>query len=238
MIIKQFKARASSMGKLMTNGRGKGAGMGLTAKTEIRKWYWQQLTGKRPEITSKYTQKGNIMEAEAITLYEEIFGGFDLTKNEQYFKDEYFTGTPDLILPDRIVDVKCVWSQDTLPIDGSYNSDYEDQAQVYMHLTGRRDFTLFYALMDAPEHIIFSTARAKSIEAGEEEVDMEIYDQVKANMTYSDLPVHMRYVAFHFEYDPERIEQFQQRVTEARQHIADKVEPMFTGWMQSNLRRG
>jgi len=167
-----------------------------TAKTYLKEWVISQLYGVEKQIKSKYIDKGIEMEDQAIDFAVKMLDiGFAL-KNEQRFEDDYFTGEPDMILDDRIIDIKNSWDCFTFPLFETEvpNSDYEYQLQVYMHLTGKRKATLVYVLLDTP---------ATNWDAG---IMYQVEDK-------------LRIKTFEVEYDPAIIEALQAKVIEARNYI-------------------
>ena len=98
--MKEFKIRASKASILLTAG-GK-TSCAQTPKTYIEEWLISEITGKNKVIQSKYLRRGNESENLAIARV-----GKDLFKNEQYYENDYFTGTPDVITEDTVIDTKC-----------------------------------------------------------------------------------------------------------------------------------
>ena len=138
--MKEFKARASSAGKLMTAPRNKSEVLSETTKSYIKEWLIEQIYGIRKEIKSKYLDKGNKLEDTAIDKAIEWLDLDFVMKNEESFEDEFFTGTPDIITNDEILDTKCSWDAYSFPLFDKElpNKDYFYQMQVYMHLTGKK----------------------------------------------------------------------------------------------------
>ncbi len=76
------------------------------AKSYCQQWLKEQIYGRRYEVKSKYLEKGNLCEDYAIEMLNYIFKK-QYVKNEQYFENEYMTGTPDII-DTMIRDIKTV----------------------------------------------------------------------------------------------------------------------------------
>lgn len=190
------------------------------AKTYCEQWVKEKIYGRRREFSNKYTEKGNQCEPAAIDLYCKINGVFAV-KNEAFFENEYMTGTPDLILPDVVADIKNSWDAFTFPLfDADLPSkDYYAQAQIYMNLTGKRKASINYCLINAPEELIDREARNASYRAGMNEVDMELYDEVRAKMTYDDIPDGFRFKSFPVTYDEKYISDLEHRVRLCREYI-------------------
>ena len=150
-----FKIRASASGKLMTESRTKTEPLSKTTQTYLQEWFKESLYGVQKEISSKYLDKGIALEDEAI---DKVIEWLDLPfamKNEEQFENEYFKGTPDLIVNDTVFDIKCSWDCFTFPLFESEmpNKDYYYQLQVYMALTGLKKAMLCYVLVNTPEDL-------------------------------------------------------------------------------------
>ena len=127
--MKNFKIRASALGKIMGAPRNKGdkekGNLSQTAKTYLETWLKEQLYEKRINFSSKYTDKGIEVEDLSIDFLSNIRNTF-LAKNEKNFENDFMTGTPDIILKDKIIDIKNSWSFATFPIfeNELKNKDY------------------------------------------------------------------------------------------------------------------
>ena len=114
----------------------------------------QMVYGFRTQIDNKYVNKGNRMEDEAIKLLS-LHTDNLYTKNETNFKNDFITGTPDIIHDNKIIDIKCSWSKATFPLfkDEAHNVQYEYQMRGYMMLTGCESAEVTYCLMTTPEDL-------------------------------------------------------------------------------------
>jgi hypothetical protein len=152
----QIKFRASSTDALMTNDRS-GKGMGDTCKKELMKVFCLEKYGRYEEINSKYLDKGNEREQDAITLLSRVTKKF-LKKNEERLYNEYLTGVPDIYLgksiseAEEVYDTKCSWS--LLSFKNASAKDYVWQPISYMALTGAKKATVAFCLVNATEEII------------------------------------------------------------------------------------
>lgn len=214
----QFKIRCSAIGEIMTNGRGKGE-MGKTALTYCETWVKEQLYGRRKEFSNKYTDKGQIVEDNALELIGQAVGLPFLIKNERYIENDIITGTPDVILGDCIVDVKSSWDCFTFPLFSTDipNSDYEWQLQGYMILADKPAAKLIYALMDTPLNIVEREAKWKAIDNG-----TNYDDELKEAMlrhSYSDIPDRYKIKVFDIQRRPEAEAQIRERVVQCQQFI-------------------
>ena len=198
--MREFKIRASASGKLAVNPRSKGEALSKTTKSYVQEWLAGEIYGVRKQIKSKYLDKGNAVEDAAIDYASAELGWLFAIKNEEYFEDEYFCGTPDVMLEDKIIDIKSSWDCFTFPLfdEEIPNKDYYYQLQVYMHLTGKRKAQLCYVLMNTPEDIAY----------GETE-------------DYTDIDSKYRIKTFDIDYDIEVIEMLQEKVLISREYIKE-----------------
>lgn len=163
----------------MSNAKKEGE-LSQVCKTFLMEWY----ANDNEQIHSKYLDKGNLMEQDAIDLMAEVLGYGMAEKNITTFSDEFMVGTCDVDLPDMIVDVKCPWNNKTF-LDNIYgiDKDYEWQLRGYMRLWRKPKACLFYGLMDTPE-----------------------MEYITTEIQYSHIPKNERWIAYMVERD-ESIEQ-------------------------------
>lgn len=194
------------------------------AKTYCENWLKEKLFERRKEFSNKYTEKGIECESAGIDLFCKINSVFAV-KNEQYFENEYMTGTPDLILPKSVEDIKNSWDVFTFPLFDTElpNKDYYGQMQVYMELTGKEASGVNYCLINAPEELIDKEAKFTSLKAGLLEVDMELWDEVRAKMTYDTIADELKFRRFQVEYESEYILALEHRVRLCREYIKELI---------------
>ena len=196
--MKEFKIRASASGKLMTKPRLKSEVLSKTTKSYLQEWTKEQIYGVRKSIKSKYLDKGNQVEDAAIDYASAEKGWLFAEKNEEYFEDEFFCGTPDVILDDKIIDIKSSWDCFSFPLffNGIPNKDYYYQLQTYMYLTGKTKAQLVYVLMNTPDELTFE----------------ESFDYTEINSKY-------RIKIFDIDYDEDVIVELKNKVIESREYI-------------------
>lgn len=209
-----FRCRCSGLGQLMTPARSKSGGLSETAKTFLVTWYKEKLYNRRKEIQSKFLTKGNTCEEDSIEYLNHLYGT-DYKKNEQHFNNDYINGAPDIITEDTIIDIKNSWDFTTFPLFSNLipTKDYHWQVQGYMMLTGKRNGSIIYTLMDLPDEQIEQEYRRTG---GTGLVTPEF----RSNYKYADVPTELRVKKFDFEYSEDMAEQILAKIEEARKFVS------------------
>jgi hypothetical protein len=215
MNLPEFKIRCSAIGQIMTNSRTKGQ-LSKTAQSYVETWIKEQIYKRRKVITTKYMEKGNIVEDRSIAFAGRVLNA-DIIKNEQRYENDYMTGTPDVITEDYVIDVKNSWDCFTFPLfyDKVPNKDYYYQAQGYMALTGLSHYKLIYTLLDTPDSLIEREFKYAS------ELD---YDTFAKDYRYSEIDEAYRIRIFEIERDDDVIDAINGRVIECREYISNLIK--------------
>lgn len=217
--MEDFKIRASATGKIM----GK-KGLGKTGESYVKQWHKENIIyNRRKEFTSKYTDKGNIMEDYSIDFVALELGYGMLQKNEDFFENDFIKGTPDIVLEDTIIDVKNSWDFSTFPLyeETIPNMDYYWQGQSYMALTGKENYKLIYILSDTPAHLIEKEAYFWAKNNGYEKLNDEILDKFTRRMTYPNIDNKYKIKVFEFQRNEKEIDLIISRVKECRDIITN-----------------
>lgn len=206
-----FKIRCSAIGQIMSNPRSKKEYLSKTTASYCEDWLKEQIYGRKKEFTSKYTNKGNIVEQSSLDFVASELGYGSLVKNEKSFENEFLTGTPDAILEDHIIDVKNSWDCFTFPLffNNVPNKSYYWQAQGYLALTGLDSYKLIYTLMDTPDELIKKEYFNSNLD----------YDTFAKQYKYSSIDSKYRIKVFEIERNDTDIDQIYTRVVECREHI-------------------
>lgn len=125
------------------------------AKTAIEVIAKEFVYGYDQEISSKYMEKGLLVEDQSIALYNEVFFTGHV-KNTARMTNTWVTGECDIYTPEKITDIKSSWSLATFPATASAGEDkgYEWQGRVYMWLWDVDLFEIAYCLVNTPEELI------------------------------------------------------------------------------------
>jgi hypothetical protein len=222
MQFKEFKVRCSQIGQIVKEPREKKNIISATTQTFIEQWIKEQVYKRQKDFSSKYTEKGIQMENESIEFLSQHLDIGLIFKNEKYFENDYFTGSPDVVLEDCIIDVKNSWDAFTFPLFDTEipNSDYYFQGQIYMALTGKKHYKLIYTLLDTPMDIIqkeaFFFARDNGLELND-----ELINEFRERNSFSSIDPKYRIKVFEFEYDQPTIDKLISRVIESRIYLSN-----------------
>lgn len=216
--------RASQVGRLMTEPKlkvDKEAGnLGETAKSYIEEIWLQNKFGYKEEAMTDEMLKGLICEQDSMELVQKVLGGNFRVKNRENFKNDYLTGTPDIILPDSVEDLKTSFTVKTF-FKAELNSLYYWQGQVYMELTGRKNFRLIYCLVNTPEEIVLDLEKRVyyKFSCDEENPHYKTWiEQIRKNHTFDAIPAEKRIKVIEFTHNPYDIEKMYRKIDKAREY--------------------
>jgi hypothetical protein len=209
----------------MTAPRSKSEVLSQTAKTYVEELAKEHLFGIKKVFKSRYTDKGNEVEEKAIELTEEVLGFEFLTKNEDYFENEWIKGTPDIITTSLVIDVKSSWSGDTFPFFESElpNKDYYYQVMGYMWLTGKKNALISYCLINTPEEIVNDEIRRTAWGKYEIEPSEETIRDVMSIHNFDHIPKERRVKAFHVEYNEGVVNEMKTRIEHCRTYFNELI---------------
>jgi hypothetical protein len=221
-----MKIRASQLGRIMTSSRSKSEVLSQTAKTYVEELAKEHLFGIKKVFKSRYTDKGNEVEEKAIELTEEVLGFEFLTKNENYYQNDYIKGTPDIITTSLVIDVKSSWSGDTFPFFETElpNKDYYYQVMGYMWLTGKKNALISYCLINTPEEIVNDEIRRTAWGKYEIEPSEETIRDVMSIHNFDHIPKDRRVKAFHVEYNEGVVNEMKTRIEHCRTYFNELIK--------------
>ena len=219
-----LKIRCSSIGKIMTNSRSKTETLSKTCKTYLQELAVEEMYGKRKEFSSRYTDKGNEVEDDAIKLCENVLDLGFMIKNEEHFENDYLTGTPD-VNTDIILDVKSSWDATTFPFfaEDIPNKDYFYQLQGYMALTGKTEAYLCYCLVNTPTLMVEDEVRRAHWKEHLIDESDELREHVEAQHNFDNIPAEKRIKTFIIDYDEQVVKSIYERVEECRKYYATLI---------------
>lgn len=227
--MKDFKIRCSAIGKIMTDSRSKTETLSKTTKTYLEAHAIESMYGYAKDVWSKAIDKGISAEDKSIKLAEEVLKKGKMSKNEEFFENEYLTGTPDVLNEDFVLDVKTSLDATTFPWYKKEipNKDYTAQLQGYMELTGRRKAYLVYCLVDTPTDIVEDEVRRVHYKLKEIEDNPIVRNAVEMQHDFARVPKKYRIKCYEINYDPKAIEKIYKRVEECREYYKTLIHEQF-----------
>ena len=216
-----WKVRCSAIGKIMTNPRTKVELLSQTAKTYIEEEVLRVKYGVIKPFYSRYTDKGNAVEGQAIEMAAEALELSFIYKNERNFENEFLTGTPDVNTDDVLLDVKSSWDATTFPFFATEipTKDYYYQLQGYLELTGKTEALLVYCLVNTPIEMVEDEIRRAHWNAHLIEEDYDLRDEILKRHVFDHIPLNRRVKVFKVEKDEQVIEQIKERVELCREYF-------------------
>jgi hypothetical protein len=151
----EIKIRCSSIGYIMTEPKKKTESLSETCKNHLVDVFVSAHYHRREEISSKFLEKGNEREQDAITLFSRLNKSF-FKKNDIRLENEFLTGEPDMFKGESIykaeetIDTKTSWSANTF-FRAKYKAldeGYKYQGRGYQALTGSKFHTVAYCLVN------------------------------------------------------------------------------------------
>jgi hypothetical protein len=217
-----MKIRCSQIGKIMTNSRSKDS-LSKTCKSYIQEIVLEEKYGIKKEFWSRYTDKGNLVEQESISLADEVLNWqlpFVAEGYQQYFENDYICGHTDVNTENILADVKSSWSADTFPFfETTIEKNYMWQLMGYMWLTGHKKANLTYCLINTPEEMVLDEIRREhwkqnSFWNGDE--DDEIVSYIRSKHNFDHIPKEKRVKNYIIEYDENLIKDLKDRIEQCR----------------------
>jgi hypothetical protein len=204
----------------MATPRSKSELLSQTAKTYIHELVLEHKYGIKKEFSSRYTDKGNAVEDESISLVNDVLELNFIYKNEEYFENDYITGTPDVNTEDVLLDVKSSWDATTFPFFETEipTKDYFFQLQGYLWLTNKTEALLCYCLVDTPIEMVEDEIRRAHWKLHKLDEDMDLREEVESKHQFSHIPKNRRVKVFYVQKDEQVIEQIKEKIELAREY--------------------
>jgi hypothetical protein len=222
--------RASSVGYLMTEPvtkADKEAGvLSKTAQKHLIEVYIAEKYGRKRDIQTKQMKKGIEAEQDSIDLLS-MYLKLPFSKNEERFKNDFITGLPDIINGDTIIDIKSSYDLWTFlgNIPDKLDNLYYWQMQSYMWLTGTRNATIAYCLVNTPESIIqqekFYLLKKMDVISEESPEFIKEAMKIELNMTFDDISINERILTFNVNRSEDDILRIEHKVLKARTFLQE-----------------
>lgn len=204
--------RCSSISKIMTSPRTKGAEWSETAISAMLELARESMFGVRKSLDDmRCIEKGKFCEDAGIDLYNSVFL-YDLKKvdSSERRSNGIITGEPDLIAASsgKGVDIKVAWSLLTFPLteDQAGKKAYEWQARGYMCLFDLPAWEIAYCAIDTPEHLL------------------KPWDDMSIHVIDDAIPMHHRITVATFERDMEIEREMLDKCAKANEWIENAIK--------------
>jgi hypothetical protein len=206
-------------------------GLGKTGENYIKTWWLQKAYNRKKEFYNKYVEKGLATEIAGIELYSKWLNeGVLLSKNQEYYSNDFIVGSPDVVHDDIIVDIKCSWDLFTFPYFDTElpNKNYYWQLQGYMFLTGYNKARIAYCLIDTPKPIIQQELKKLFFQSGGRAEDWtpETYQELEAKYFFDDIPWEDKIKIFDVERNDDDISLVKERVRIGRKFLEDCIQSL------------
>lgn len=214
-----YQFRCSGLKNLMVKSRTKDA-LSETTKTYLRDIFIQETYGRhKPDIDTKYTKKGTMVEPDSMDLVKEVTG-ITYFKNNTRLENEFIKGTPDINpkSSDTISDIKSSWDIWTFAAvdEKKARDNYYWQVLGYMWLTGKTKGELLYCLVNTPDSIIEGEIYRLSFRFQ----NPEDANAFRVNYVFDDIePKQLRLKKFTFDYSQDDVDALQKQVVAAREYL-------------------
>ncbi len=225
--------RCSALGSLMTEPKSKAdreAGeLSETAKDYLMKTYVFEKYKRTRDITSKEIRKGNLCEEDSINLLSFVSDHI-YTKNKKKLSNEFITGTPDIIEPEGVIDIKTSWDfvSFLMNLVTPISKSHFYQLQGYMALTGSETSNLIFCLVNAPEVIVNDEKKRlfymMNVVTEENEEYKEAAAELEFNLTFNNVPPNERVLKFKVDREDAEIEKVYAKVKKCREYLIEIEE--------------
>lgn len=214
-----IKIRASLLPKIIPK-KGK---LTLKGKSELDLLFLEKSYGRRKIFSSKQTEKGTEREDDSISLYRTYHQLFTKKNKRRIHTNPYIDGEYDLMLyrkfkylnektgrmktgkKKHIVDIKTCWDIFTFNAKDRKKAldEYFWQIAGYCLLTGAESGSIAYVLLNNTDEAIESEYQKMKwqlrIYDDETPEAQELYEQIRYNNTYDDIPLEERIKEYEFE---------------------------------------
>ncbi len=226
----KVKFNCCSVGNLFVDPKEKAAKergeLGETAKKWLIKAYLKEYWGRQQKLTTKFTDKGLLVEEDLLTLISRAYKRY-YVKNKEKRANDWIKGYTDIVddIDDLIIDGKASWSAETfLPqLLSQLDNIYKIQMQGYMWLWDKPKARVDFGLVSAPESILnkekYFLLRNMDVVTEESPEFKEAVAELERNMVFDDIPMEERIISFFIDRDEKVIERIPVQVQKARNFL-------------------
>lgn len=228
--------RCSKLSDLMTEPKTKAEVLSKTCQNYLIEAFINRTYGRWKDFENKYTQKGLLVEEDALTMYT-LHKNKVFHKNDERISNDYIIGEPDsfsgqsILKADLIIDTKAKWDLFTFfeTKRNGITKNYYWQMQGYMALTGAKKAIVANCLVNTPNSIIqgLKASLARKMGLGFNEVSQDFLDAAKKideNAIFDDIPMKDRIHEIEIDRNDEDIDRLYERIKLCRKWIKENLE--------------
>lgn len=222
-----YKFRCSAIGKIVPKPKGRGGEL-----TYIKECFIGEMHDIRKDISSKYFDKGNLCEQDAMQILQDALYPKSFVKSfKKHVSNDFIQGTPDVVMSDYLYDIKNAYDRFTFA-NAEKTWEYEWQIKAYLWLTGKTKGRLFYTLTNMPEELIqdeerklFYSHRPKFISTEQKEY-LEACEELRKKLDFTKMAIHERFKLWEIELTDSDIETMKTAVINGRNHMKELYKEM------------
>jgi len=217
--------RCSSLGHLMTEPKSKSETLSETTKNHLVDVWIRHKYNRKELITSKYMEKGTMVEEDAMTLYSRFRKQY-YVKNEKMLTDDFIKGIPDIITEKTVIDLKSSWDIFTFfrTKQKAVEKMYYWQLQGYMSLTGKENARLVYCLVNTPQVLIDDEIHRLQYKHLSEADAIKARNQIEMNSIFDDIDIQDKIYEIEIKRNNEDIERLYNRIIDCRNWIKENLK--------------
>lgn len=192
-----------------------------TTKSMVEAMWLKDKFGYKEPVFSDEMMKGNLCEQDSMKLVQEVLGGEFRARFNKQLHDDYFKGTPDIVLQkqDYVEDIKTSFNLRTF-FNAVLTPEYKTQGHPYMKFAGKSKYRLIYCLVPTPDELIVKQQTRLFYQFGQESDNPDYIEasmQVKKNNDLIlSIPKEKRVKVFEFEYEPDLMTRLRSQADKAR----------------------
>lgn len=218
-----YKFRCSAIGKIIS----KSGKLIEGNKTYLRECFIGEMHDIRKDISSKYFDKGNLCEQDAMQILQDALYPKSFVKSfKKHVSNDFIQGTPDVVMSDYLYDIKNAYDRFTFA-NAEKTWEYEWQIKAYLWLTGKTKGRLFYTLTNMPEELIqdeerklFYSHRPKFISTEQKEY-LEACEELRKKLDFTKMAIHERFKLWEIELTESDIETMKTAVINGRNYMKE-----------------
>jgi len=216
-------------------------------KTHLDNIFRVEYWGRRRLLFNKFLDKGNICEADSLSLASDM-DGFFYTKNEDYFENKWIKGTPDN-KQEKIKDTKTAFDMESFDnADLSTLYRWQIKGYIWLLLNELKNYKgeLIYCLVNNPYHQLVNEKNSLYYKMGTPEDNDPLFvegkQQLERNMIFDieawnenypnydfdsteldfDIPKHLRIKRWDVVLNSREIHFIKNRITLCREYLMEK----------------